>query len=191
MAQPRVLILGDSFIRRLRDFIVRNVPEYDLCLNLKERVNMQWHGVGGRTIAKIRQFDLNEVIRFRPDVVFLQVGTNDLTQRGMTPITVGSAIEDFVRLLHDEHGVRFVCVGQTIKRSPVGNFNFNVEILAQYLKVVLEPLPFAVYWTHRGFWRPASSCLSYDGVHINREGQHKLYKSIRGAVMQGLMYLRT
>ena len=43
------------------------------------------------------------VIRFRPDIVFLQIGTNDLAQRGMSPLSVGSAIEDFVRLLHDEY----------------------------------------------------------------------------------------
>ena len=43
------------------------------------------------------------VIRFLPDIVFLQVRTNDLAQRGMSPLSVGSAIEDFVRLLHDEY----------------------------------------------------------------------------------------
>ena len=116
MGQPRVLILGHSFIRRLRDFIVKNAPDYHLNLNLTDSVTVQWHGVGSRTIAKVRQFDLVEVIRFRPDIVFLQIGTNDLAQRGMTPLTVGSAIEDFVHLLHDEYGVRLICVGQTIRR---------------------------------------------------------------------------
>ena len=187
MGQPRVLILGNSFIRRLRDFIVKNAPDYHLNLNLTGSVAVQWHGVGGRTIAKVRQFDLGEVLRF----VFLQIGTNDLAQRGMSPLTVGSAIEDFVRLLHDEYGVRLICVGQTLRRHLVGNFNNNVQLLAQYLKTVLEPLPFAIYWTHRGFWRASSSCLSYDGVHLNREGQHKFFKSIRGAVMQCLNRLPT
>jgi len=191
MGQPRVLVLGHSFIRRLRDFIVKNAPDYHLNLNLTDSVTVQWHGVGGRTIAKVRQFDLGEVIRFRPDIVFLQIGTNDLVQRGMSPLTVGSAIEDFVRLLHDEYGVRLICVGQTIRRHLAGNFNANVRLLAQYLKTVLEPLPFAIYWTHRGFWRASNSYLSYDGVHLNREGQHKLFKSIRGAVMQCLNRLTT
>ena len=44
---------------------------------------------------------VSTVIRFRPDI--LQIGTNDLAQRGMSPLTVGSAIEDFVRLFHDEY----------------------------------------------------------------------------------------
>ena len=136
--------------------------------------------MGGRIIAKVRQFDLGEVLRFRPDIVFLQIGTNDLAQRGMSPLTVGSAVEDFVRLFHDEYGVRLICVGQTIRRHLAENFNANVRLLAQYLKTVLESFPLPIYWTHRGFWRASTSYLSYDGVHLNREGQHKLFKSIRG-----------
>ena len=120
------------------------------------------------------------VIRFLPDTVFLQVGTNDLAQRGMSPLTVGSAIEDFVRLFHDEYGVRLIYVGQAIPRHLAGNFNANVRLLAQCLKTVLEPFPFPIYWKYRGFWRASTSYLSYDGVLLNREGQHKLFKGIRG-----------
>ena len=78
MEQPRVLLLGHSFIRRLRDFIVKNSPTYNLNLNINTSVTIHWHGVGGRTIDKVRRFDLTEVERFKPDVVFLQIGTNDL-----------------------------------------------------------------------------------------------------------------
>ena len=93
---------------------------------------------------------------------------------------MGSAKEDFVRLLHDKYGVCLLCDGQTIRRHLVGNFNDNIRLLSQYLKTVLELLPFAIYWTHRDFWRASSSYLSYDGVNLNRDGQHKLFKSIRG-----------
>ena len=85
------------------------------------------------------------VMRFRPDIVFLQIGTNNLAQRGMSPLTVGSTIEDFVRLFHDEYGVRLICVGQTIRRHLAGNFNANVRLLAQCLKALLEPHVFASY----------------------------------------------
>lgn len=186
MDQPRVLILGHSFIRRLREFIARNASDYDLKFNICDSFTIRWHGVGGRTVSKLKQFDLSVVAQFQPDVVFLQIGTNDLTLRGMSAVKLGSEIEDFVRLLNEEYGVRFICVGQTIRREHRGDFNANVSILAQYLKTVLEPLPFAIYWTHRGFWRSCRPYLSYDGVHLNREGQHKLYKSIRGAVLHCL-----
>mgnify|MGYP002259979902 FL=1 len=123
MGQPRVLILGHWFIRRLRDFIVENARNYHLNLYLTDSITVEWHGVGARTIAKVRQFDLGEVIRFGSDIVFLQIGTNDLAQRGMSPLTVGSAIEGFVRIFYDEYWVRLICVGQTIRRHFAGNFN--------------------------------------------------------------------
>ena len=46
MEQPRVLILGHSFIRRLRDFIIKNSPTYNLNLNINASVTIHWHGVG-------------------------------------------------------------------------------------------------------------------------------------------------
>ena len=74
MEQPRVLILGHSFIRRLRDFFISNSPTYNLNLNINTPVTIHWHGVGGRTIDKVRRFDLTAVERFKPDVVILQIG---------------------------------------------------------------------------------------------------------------------
>ena len=186
MDERSILIMGHSFIRRLRDFIAKNPTDYYLNLGLNDRVSVHWHGVGGRTVKKLTTFDLNIVRQVQPDIVFLQIGTNDLTVKGMTPLTVGSAIEDLVRLLHDSYGVQLVYVGQTIKRRPIGDFNNKVHLLAQYLKTVLEPIPYAIYWSHRGFWRNASCYLSYDGVHLNGEGQHKFYRSIRGAVINSL-----
>ena len=64
---------------------------------------------------------------------------------GVSSLTVGSAIEDFIRLPHDEYRVRLICVGQTIRRHLVGNFNDNVQLLAQYLRTLLERLAFAIY----------------------------------------------
>ena len=111
------------------------------CGAINTAVTTHWHGLWGRTIDKVRRFDLTEVERFKPEVVFLQIGTNDLTRRRSSPAAVGSPIEDLVCLLHHEYGVGLVCVGQTVKRRPVGTFKANVQILAQYLQGVF-PLPY-------------------------------------------------
>lgn len=187
MAAPRVLILGDSFIRRVHQFIKRYTPELDMQLHITEPLVINWHGVGGRTAAKIIRHDLRVVESFHPDIVVLQLGTNDLT--GHPPVLVGSAIEDLVRLLHDSFGVKFVCVCQTIHRDSAGAFNKNVGILTKYLKVVLEPLVYARFWSHRGFWNSPKDFYAYDGVHLNSRGQHKFYRSLRGAVLKCLRSL--
>ena len=77
----------------------------------------------------------------------MQLGTNDLPFQ--SPLQVGSELKDFVRLLHDSYGVKFVCVWQTIRRRSATLFNKNVDLLTRYLRVVLEPIPYAIYWGHR------------------------------------------
>ena len=140
--------------------------------------------IGRRTIAKTVKFDLPILHSFRPDIVIVQLGTNDLTS--CPPLRVGSALEDFVHLLHDSYGVRGVCVCQTIRRRAADVFNQRVDILTRYLRVVLEPIPYAIYWGHRGFSRACNRFFAVDGIHLNSRGQYNLYRSLRGAVLKSL-----
>ena len=115
-------------------------------------------------------------------------GSNDLVT--FSPLHVGSIIEDFVRLLHKSYGVKLVCVGQTLRRDNATVFNSKVGLLTRYLRVVLEPLPYAIFWGHRGLCKARSNFYAPDGVHLNRIGQYKLHKSLRGAVLRSLRLLQ-
>ena len=79
----------------------------------------------------------------------MQLGSNDLTD--FDPLHVGSAIEDFVRLLHDTYRVRVVCVCQTIMRHSAVVFNRKAKLLTKYLRAVLVPILYAIFWGHGGF----------------------------------------
>ena len=142
MAEPRVLVLGDSFIRRLRLFLYRDSHHFSVDLKLSHRAFIKWHGVGGRTVSKTLHLDLNVIESFRPEIVIMQLGSNDLTDSD--PLHVGSAIEDFVRLLHDTYGVKIVCVCQNIMRQGAVVVNRKAKLLTKYLRVVLEPIPYAI-----------------------------------------------
>ena len=168
MGTPRVLILGHSFIRRLHDFIESDLGHLDFSFHLSASALISWHGIGGRTIAKTVKYDLHILHSFRPDIVIVQIGTSDLTS--CPPLQVGSAKEDFVHLLHDSYGVKGVCVCQTIRRRANVVFNHRVDILTRHLRVVLEPIPYTIYRSHRGFWRARNSFFSADGVRLNNRG---------------------
>ena len=182
-----MLILGHSFIRCLREFISSHCDDFNVNFRLAESAVTRWHGVGGRTVAKTLQFDLPIVSSFAPDIVTLQLGSNDLVT--FSPLHVGSIIEDFVRLLHTSYGVKLVCVCQTLRRDNAPVFNSKVGLLTRYLRVVLEPLPYAIFWGHKGFWKAQANFYVPDGVHLNGLGQYKLYKSLRGAVLRSLRLL--
>ena len=59
-------------------------------------------------------------------------------------------LEELARILHVHYGVSVVCVCKTIRRKNgrVG----DSELLTQYLRVVLEPLEFAIYSFIEGTW---------------------------------------
>ena len=95
---PKALILGHSFVRRLK----RDLDSgFDPCaasdFNLRGTVSVYLHGVGGRTVQTLQENDLHVIRDLAPDIVILEIGTNDLTHT--PPEIVGSLIEDFVRLL--------------------------------------------------------------------------------------------
>ena len=56
---------------------------------------VHFHGVGGRTIAKFRKFDFDIVRRIAPDIIVLELGSNDLVE--LSPQTVGSELETLAR----------------------------------------------------------------------------------------------
>ena len=86
---PQVLIIGHSFVRRLKaglpvQFDERAYKNFGLCGSAV--VHMQ--GVGGRTVAKLRKHDLGVVSGLCPDIVILEIGTNvwsSLNQRSCVP----------------------------------------------------------------------------------------------------------
>ena len=184
MALPRVLVLGDSFIRRLRQFVLGSPQHFSVDFHLTHLAVIKWHGIGGRTVTKTVQRDLHVIKSFKPDIVIIQLGSNDLTSE--TALRVGSSIDDFVRLLHDLYHVKVIYVCQTIMRQGQPAFNRKAKLLTKYLRVVLEPVPYAHFWGHRGFWLPSNNIYVRDGVHLNRGGQGKFYRSLRGAILGAL-----
>ena len=55
-----------------------------------------------------------------PDIIILQLGTNDLSR--LDPLVVASSIEELVTILHDTYNVKPICVCQTLLGSdPVLN----------------------------------------------------------------------
>ena len=179
MAPPQILILGHSFIRRLAGFLQKRGHEHLMAKLSSLGSKCRWP-----QIAKVRKFDLGIIRRLSPDIIVLELGSNDLTK--LPAQTVGSELETLVRYLHDEFNVKSIAVCQVIRRhSPQCTaYNLKVTKLHLYLKAVLEPIPYCLYWKHRGFWNSRENIYLPDGVHLNDLGNLKLFRSIRGAVIK-------
>ena len=117
---PTVLILGHSFVKRLKGDIEAGFDSrVDQNFNLHGSAFVHMFGIGGRTVSKLRDHDLHFLTRLAPDVVILEIGTNNLSQFG--PDVVASEIEDFVSLLCDKYfflqpctSLQFCCGSQRL-----------------------------------------------------------------------------
>ena len=129
---PTVLILGHSFVRRLSadlrsNFDARAAEHFNL---LGDAV-IHLHGLGGCTVKKLRLFDLGVVSALKPDVIILEIGTNDLVADHHE--VVGSEINDLVQLTLQLYSVQVIGVCEVIPRVRAPFFNVAAPIFNQYL----------------------------------------------------------
>ena len=143
----------------------------DDTFGLSDDANVHLHGVGGLTVERLRR-DLDIVSSLSPQVVILEIGTNDLTR--LHPEVTGSKIEELVCLLLDTFSVQVIGVCEVLPRARAPFFNDAILTLNQYLGGVLDPIPNVFCWRHRGFDNPSVHPHLPDGVHVNSFGQYCL-----------------
>lgn len=181
-----VVLLGHSFIRRLRDFTSQNADVWNLKLN-PEVLQLSFRCQGGLTLPRLihERADLYNFQGHPPSIVYLQIGGNDLSARD--PEEVVRDLLSFASYLHEGVGTPLIIVGQLLLRSPnvVGQrYNDKVITCNKLLneQLVLNNIPGIIFWKHRGFWNSLHH-ISHDGVHLNQEGLWKYYRSVRSAIL--------
>ena len=189
---PKVLILRHSFVKRLSRDISRGFDDRaDLNFGLEGSLSVHFYGVGGRTINKLHTLDLGIINSLSPEIIILEIGTNDLAI--LPPEVIGSALDDLVQLLLSSFPVRMVgwcyIIPRAFSHPDSALFRQRAEILNTYVSVVLDSTPNVFCWRHRVFNHPAKDYYLPDGVHLNSADQYQLYRSYRGAILHALSYL--
>ena len=151
---PKVLVLGHSFVKRLKNDLDKNFDHRaSRTFGLVRTAEVHLQGTGGRTVGKLKSYDLHVVRQLMPDIVILEVGTNDLPS--VAPELVGSSIEDPVDTLKSIYSVAVVCVCHVIPRGestirPL-YFSERAKVLQQYLEFVLDSLDCVFCWCQKAF----------------------------------------
>ena len=192
-----ILVMGDSFVRRLKEFARRKFGENDNLGFQFHMANVSWYGVGGLTIDRFRHHHMQNVFNVRPDILFIQLGSNDLADAHKSPEEVANAMELLVEDFLDA-GVHQVIVSQVLFREGRGlparvhNYNGKVTIFNFMNKLTFNPnyTDVARFWYHKGLWHKRQTTLCHDGVHFNSRGSRNYYRSVRGALMQALTRVR-
>ena len=187
----KVVVIGHSFVRRLRDHLTSERGQgHNLGLD-PNMVNVVMYAQGGMTADRLRQHHFQFIRNQLPDIVYIELGCNDLTDPSLSPAQIAT---DLHNLAHSilQLGVSQVVVGQTLWREDAGipddmpDYNMRVVHLNNHLQQQLRATPGSSFWHHRGMWRSSHPIISVDGAHLTRIGNHRLYRSIRGAIIQAV-----
>ena len=205
MASPRVRIVGHSFVTRLQQFIRRN-PGLSANMNLRpDQCSITFSGNPGGTIPRLRRDQLPAIRGSSPDIVVLQIGSNDLCDMSISPQTVLDSILDLVASIHNSANVHRVVVMQLLHRheprsrirrrhsiSDFNVYNSRVDFVNTGLMHFLRAHPFASFGKQTGLWNPTQleAALSDDGTHLNNfVGHRKYFNNVRAAIIAALRHL--
>lgn len=196
----QILILGHSFISRLKIFASKR-PHHSVDLNMglnpnNEKVLME--GFPGGNLQTMKTRGMKVVHRFNPQIVVLQIGSNDLCNHTNTVQDVARGIIELAITLKFSHGIKKVCILQVLHKVPpkkrtrhqvdITWFNERCDELNRFLGNYFKDnkVENISFWKHQGFWLPSNKRLVYtdDGTHLNEShGYPKYYQSIRGLVV--------
>ncbi|KAK7492351.1 hypothetical protein BaRGS_00016448 [Batillaria attramentaria] len=199
----KILILGHSLCRNLHTRVREGGAQFDPKFKLSGSPEVRFRGVSGLTVPRLKREELQTVDRFRPDVVFLQIGGNDISPE-TDPELLAFEIIALASLLQGRYGVRRVFIGQImprfeangsarrlhwIARRPV-HYVTQYRACAEATNSVLEKetarYDGITFWRHAKFTMAQdNNCrrrFRSDGVHHSESGLYHFYKSIRGAL---------
>lgn len=182
-----VLVVGSSHIRNLNTFLDRKkLHNYSLEF---EEFSAHTIGQGGLSIfhnSPRKRFEtLLQRARFmQPEVLIVHVGSNDMDGSKYSVHYIVKRMFDL--LLEIVPFVKVIVVSQQLYRKYAGAFNQKVILYNQLVSERCKSLSKFVFWHHNGFWECEAgrySFLKSDNVHLNDDGNQKLYKSIRFAIV--------
>lgn len=178
--QPlQVLVAGHSFVRRLRDA----APSYSKSFN-SAACQVTFLGIGGATISGRKSLFpsiYNKCSKHRFDLIYLDLGSNDLDSR-RDPLKIAGDLVEQAAQLSQAFNVPII-VACAIPRAE-DLFPQSKERTSQFNKELLKLLPnyqnlhswtpkcLAIYWRF----------LDRRGVHLNSVGATRYHHNVRACV---------
>ncbi len=159
-------------------------------------VTISFHARWGKNFPEFYRDDWQKVLDQKPQVLFFELATNDLDSRLPVATLVNEILEQSQKLVF--YGVQLVIFGEVLARSPSTNFrpstrNVSLTVFNQrvcdynlLLKASLEDSA-APKNTEESTNTFGSGSMN---TSENPECLTKLYKSIRGAIIQSIRHIK-
>lgn len=194
--RAKVLIIGHSFISRLERLLGQS-ELFPVDFNLAQ-CEIRCYGIsGGRAESLLRDQDLqNCIFSFKPVVILLQLGGNDICYSSARPEKVACSIAELTEMLGKFESLQVGVVCELFNRLRPRNippqlYEERRKIIKNMLPMLLGDLNYKkiLFWRHLRLMNSPLHVLGSDGVHLFAVGHKKFYRSIRLAIMHALDFI--
>ena len=210
-----VLYYGHSFVHHLRDY-VRHQEGWRNWGFSPRQAEIHYYSQSGATIEKMLLPEHLWHIEFmRPDIVVIEIATNDLARNGTkyTPERLAEQARELVLAIRDR-GVKQIILNQVLPRGETGmdrtikqsrgravpvtraerieackNFKEKAVNYNELCHTDINSIPSCRFWHHHNLWKHIDQEVK-DGTHLNDVAQSKLIKSVKGAVIVSMKLIR-
>lgn len=179
-------VVGHSLIKGLKHFLQNNN------FHLKGVLIQDFALPGGQVYNKehlqqVRAFLHSRTHHSRFDVLVLDLGANDLDNANSPdPRLLAADVVDFANSLLNYARTVVVLPAYYRALPRVANYLHLLPSYNSTLRRICRELHSVVFWPHRNLTLNWEQYLVKDGVHLNREGRHRYFRSVRGAILRAL-----
>ena len=175
MSRSRILVFGHSLVRDLGFWMKETSSD------LLTRCDTTVHGIGGRTTDLMRRHDMHVVKSLKPDVIFLQVGGNDISPESVATDIVNNFLEFASDMIRNRAGK--VIIGSVLKRTnprrmPISQYDKRRKAVNKMLVEETHLNDKIEFRNHQSFHKSPLR----DGVHLNAKGNRAVFHSVRHAI---------
>ena len=185
----KLLFLGHSFVRRASQHLFSQSQPNLYLPTATHEVMFQFRG--GAHISDIFQL-FRQSGNFNPDIVVIDMGTNDLFNNLSTPShSLALQLFNLARHLVDHFRVQHVIILEVLPRTTWGRYGAPLSFSSRVVRFnsMVKALVYrhkltshVSFWFHKGIPSNVSQFL-VDGCHLNPTGMVKYIKSVRRAIL--------
>ena len=149
-------------------------------------INVHLRGSGGLTFRRAQQ-QLPAILALHPQIIIMDIGSNDLCNLALTLPTLFTQFLDVVHHLL-RAGVQRVYVLPVLPRvrQPFHSYNCRIITFNYMLRDHCDQDELLTLWRHRPTFtcciNPNPALFLRDGVHLSPLGMLRYYRTIRAAI---------
>jgi len=180
------VILGHSFVTRLHKYL--NPSSTTHVVSHSTQLSFIAEGgcrLQGHKFNSLMQSLNSHMVQHPSDVLIIQLGTNDIDS-GDSPGFVATALYNLANHLQSTYRFRYVFISTIINRDKhlFPSFEQRAKDTNKAISSLVTHLgnPRIRVWHHRNMDNPQTRVLDRYGVHLNKVGMKKYWRSVRGAI---------